>query len=345
MDNIFFNSSGVGLNNGHFIGLPFSKEKASVVVISVPWDVTVSYNDGTCMGPTNVLTTSTQLDLEQYGIKNAWQQGIYVQPSSLEWIEKNKNLRGQSTNYIEFLENGGSVTENAEMQSILDKVNIACQDLKNYVYQQSKELIALGKIPAVLGGEHSCPLGLLQALKEDFGDFGVLQIDAHMDLRKAYEGFTYSHASIFNNAINHKYISNLVQVGIRDYCDEEVSFAQENEVVVFYDYQLKSENYRGKTWEKQCEEIVEKLPDLVYVSFDIDGLNPALCPNTGTPVPGGLEFTQAIFLLEQVVKSGKKIIGFDLCEVGGHHEWDGNVGARVLYHLCNWAGFSQGLLQ
>lgn len=345
MDINSFNPSGVGLNNGHFIGLPFTKEEANLVVVSVPWDVTVSYNDGTSKGPKNVLENSTQLDLIQPGIPDAWKMGIYVEPSNKELLNKNLELRSKSSRYIDFVENGGEVTKNPEMQSILVEINNTCKDLKQQVYLKSKEILGLGKIPAVLGGEHSCPLGLLQALKEEYGNFGVLQIDAHMDLRKAYEGFAYSHASIFYNAFKYNYIANLVQVGIRDYCDEEVAIAQEHNVSVFYDYELKSEQYVGKTWKQQCNAIIAELPNLVYVSFDIDGLNPSLCPGTGTPVPGGLEFTQAIYLLEQVAKSGRKIIGFDLCEVGGTQEWDGNVGARVLYNLCNWTGYSQGLLQ
>lgn len=344
MEHNFFNPNGVGLDNGHFIGLPFGKKEAKVVVVSVPWDVTVSYNDGTCNGPSNVLEASTQLDLEQYGMDKAWEMGIYVQPISKAWLQKNAELRKQSSAYIAFLEAGGDLSQNATMNQILMDVNQASEELNTYVYQQSKDLLEQGKIPAVLGGEHSCPLGLLKALKKVYGDFGVLQIDAHMDLRAAYEGFAYSHASIFNNAITKEYIHKLVQVGIRDFCKEEVTFANVNNVSVFYDYQLKSEQFEGVSWKTQCDTIISQLPELVYISFDIDGLIPSLCPGTGTPVPGGLEFQQAIYLIEQVVKSGKKIIGFDLCEVGGQEEWDGNVGARVLYYLCNSAGRSQGFL-
>jgi agmatinase len=94
----------------------------------------------------------------------------------------------------------------------------------------------------------------------------------------------------------------------------------------------------------QCREIVDALPEKVYVSFDIDGLNPALCPNTGTPVAGGLEFSQAVYLLRSLVHSGKKIIGFDLNEVApGDDEWDANVGARMLLKLAVFAGLSNGI--
>ena len=168
---------------------------------------------------------------------------------------------------------------------------------------------------------------------------GILQIDAHADLRNAYEGFTYSHASIMYNAIQLPSISSLTQVGIRDICDYEVSIINTNkDIYTFYDKQLHEGTYNGKTWDTQCDEIIKTLPENVYISFDIDGLDPKLCPNTGTPVPGGLEFEQAMYLIKKVVDSGRKIISFDLCEVSPHendNEWNANVGARVLYRLSN----------
>ena len=105
-------------------------------------------------------------------------------------------------------------------------------------------------------------------------------------------------------------------------------------------------NLAGETWRDICDSIVRDLPHRVYVSFDIDGLDPKLCPGTGTPVPGGLEFEQAMFLVRQLVKSGREIIGFDLCEVApGDSEWNGNVGARVLLKLCNLMAVSQQKLE
>lgn len=339
-----FNPNGVGINNGHFIGLPFREDTANVVVISVPWDVTVSYNDGTSKGPQNILESSTQLDLVQHRIKDAWKMGIYLRPSDEKWLTKNDSLRQKSSKYIEFLEAGGSVANAPEMQNILNEINASCTDLHEYIYRKSKQLIERGKLPAILGGEHSSPLGLIRALKEKHAHFGVLQIDAHMDLRNSYEGFDFSHASIFHNVVSKNFITKLVQVGIRDYCDEEKNFAEENNISVFYDEDLKKNSFEGMTWQKQCTVIIENLPEKVYISFDIDGLQPNLCPGTGTPVPGGLEYHEAIYLLQRVVASGRKIIGFDLCEVGGTKEWDGNVGARILYNLCNYMGKSNGLI-
>jgi agmatinase len=86
-----------------------------------------------------------------------------------------------------------------------------------------------------------------------------------------------------------------------------------------------------------ADEIITHLPENVYLSFDVDGLDPKLCPNTGTPVPGGLEIDQIYYLLKQVLKSGRKFIGFDLSETGvGESEWDANVSARILWKLCNF---------
>src|SRR5690606_2133030 len=118
----------------------------------------------------------------------------------------------------------------------------------------------------------------------------VLQIDAHADLRRAYEGFQYSHASIMYNILEEiPAVTKLVQVGIRDYCDEEFEAITKSQgrIVTFFDRDLKAGAYQGKTWDQQTDEIIRELPERIYISFDIDGLDPKLCPNTGTPVPGG----------------------------------------------------------
>jgi agmatinase len=189
----------------------------------------------------------------------------------------------------------------------------------------------------LIGGDHSTPYGFIQALAERYDSFGILQIDAHCDLRNAYEGFTFSHASVMFNAIQIKNVSHLVQVGIRDFCEEELQVINQNKkITTFFDANLKKENYEGQNWKKQCDAIIKALPNKVYISFDIDGLDPKLCPNTGTPVPGGLEFEHAVYLFTQLQMKGKKIIGFDLNEVApGKDEWDANVGARMLFKLCH----------
>ena len=177
----------------------------------------------------------------------------------------------------------------------------------------------------------------MQALADINQSFGILHIDAHADLREAYEGFEFSHASIMFNALKIQQISHLVQVGIRDYCEAELKLIQSDKrISTFFDRDIKQQQFNGKNWAEICENIISLLPQNIYLSFDIDGLDPKLCPNTGTPVPGGLELEQALFLIERLVQSGRKIIGFDLNEVApGSDEWDANVGARLLYRLAN----------
>ncbi len=343
-----FNPSGVGIKNGHFIGLPFNQDDASIVLLPVPWDVTVSYADGTSTGSQNILEASSQMDLYDPDVKDAWKMGIYMRHIDLTWLHRNEELRPHADAIIESLENGENPISDPKLAAYLEEINNASIMLKTWIYEEAKSLLEKGKLVGVIGGEHSVPLGLMEAMAHFNDDFGVLQIDAHQDLRKAYEGFTYSHASIFYNALEIKEISKLVQVGIRDYCEEEMALVQRSNgrVQVWTDQKIKEAQFSGVTFQNICERIVADLPQKVYISFDIDGLVPELCKNTGTPVPGGLQFNEAIFLMKTVVESGRQIIGFDLCEVAGlGHEWDGNVGARILYKLCNFMGKSCGLAE
>ena len=341
-----FDPNGVGLKNGHFIGLPFTEEEAQIVLLSVPWDVTVSYSDGTSRGPENILQASTQLDLYDPEAPDAWKMGLYLRPPDTEWQHRNDLLRSKAKEYLAFLEAGGDLHKEPEWQVLPHEITRHCTELVAWVQTETAALLEAGKCIGIVGGEHSVPLGFLRALSEVHDSFGILQIDAHMDLREAYEGFRYSHASIFYNALQIKAVSRLVQVGIRDYCQEEKELADGSggRVVVHYDHDLRTQLFQGRTYDEICRQIVDPLPEKVYVSFDIDGLAPELCPNTGTPVPGGLQFQEAMHLLKVLVDSGRQIIGFDLCEVAGiGHEWDGNVGARVLYRLANLMGKSNGL--
>lgn len=332
-----FDPSGVGLRNGRFIGLPFDEDESLVVFQPVPWDVTTSYGGGTATGPANILEASPQLDLYHPLLPDGWRQGLFFRKPDEGWLARSAELRVQAERYIDFLERGGQPEAETDMRAIRDRINAASLQLDEWVERRTAELLDAGKIVGVVGGEHSVSLGYLQALAQRHPSFGVLQIDAHMDLRRAYEGFIRSHASIFFNALQLPQIEKLVQVGIRDYCAAEVELVKslDGRVRVFYDRDLQYALMRGLDFAQAAKEIVAELPQKVYISFDADGLDPALCPHTGTPVPSGLSFAQAAFLLEEVVRSGRTIIGFDLCEIAGRpHEWDGNVGARILYHLA-----------
>ncbi|MEL6539017.1 MAG: agmatinase family protein [Bacteroidota bacterium] len=342
-----FDPNGVG-HQGSLFGLPYTPETAEVVIIPVPWEVTVSYGSGTVNGPKAVLAASPQIDYYLQDIPEAWKLGIAMEAIPMALAHQNDSLRKQTQEYIAWLEAGNSPEEASERyKNLLGEVNNSSKALCDALAKKAEQYLDQGKLVGFLGGDHSTPLGLLTALAGKYEDFGILQIDAHADLRVAYEGFTYSHASIMTNALKLPSVSKLVQVGLRDYaaCEQQVVASSQGRVVGFYDQTLQENRFDGMPWSKQCESIIERLPERVYVSFDIDGLDPTLCPNTGTPVPGGLSMEQAMYLIKRVVKSGRRIIGFDVSEVApGDDEWDGNVGARVLYRLACWAGVSMGKL-
>lgn len=342
-----FDPNSAASNDGNIFGLPFTVDEARLVLLPVPWDVTVSYSDGTSEGPEAIFDASAQVDLHDPIVKDSWKIGVAMAPVSKKIRAKNTFLREKAVIYINNLVKG--VDEEAKpMKRIRGIINEGCTELKSWVYGETKKLLEQGKLVGLVGGDHSTPLGFMEALSEIHPGFAILQLDAHADLRKAYEGFEYSHASIMFNALKNERISKLVQVGIRDWCEEEDQYIRNSRgrVKTFFDHELKRRMYEGESWMLLCKEIIAALPDKVYISFDIDGLDPKLCPNTGTPVAGGMEFHQAAYLLEQLARSGKKIIGFDLNEVAPGpkgDDWNGNVGARMLFKMCNLTSANNGL--
>lgn len=334
-----FDPNATGNADGNIFGLPFTCKEAKVVVIPVPWEVTVSYGSGTASGPQAIFDASFQVDLYDSKIKDAWKTGIAMEDISKDIWGKSNSLRKKSKAYIDFIVKEGHA-DNKKMQSIQKEINTACGELNAWVKERSLHYLKQNKIIALLGGDHSTPLGLMQALATKHSSFAILQIDAHADLREAYEGFEFSHASIMYNAIKIPQVKKLVQVGIRDYCEAEAKIIKNSKgkIVTFFDRDIKDQQYEGKSWKKICDEIVAELPEHIYLSFDIDGLDPKLCPNTGTPVAGGFEFEQVLYLIQEIVNSKKQIIAFDINEVSpGKSEWDANVGARLLYRIANMA--------
>jgi len=340
-----FNPNDPGQHDGNLFGLPFTPEEARIVVLPVPWDVTTSYRPGTSAGPQSILAASKQIDLYDPALPDAWKLGVAMVDIPEALVHLNHELRPKAEQIILAMEQGIDPSADPLLRSLIAEVNAGCARMVDRVRTDASGWLDQGKRVVGLGGDHSTPLGLLQALAERHDTFGVLQIDAHADLREAYEHFTFSHASILLNALKLDQISSLVQVGLRDVCEEEVAFTQAHadRIHPFTDRDIKHALYRGETLAQVHQRIVDRLPGLVYITLDIDGLDPALCPHTGTPVPGGLAFEACLHLVECVVASGRTIIGFDLNEVspGKDDEWDANVGARLLFRLINQMAVSQ----
>lgn len=325
--------------SNNIFGFPTTEEEARLVILPVPWEVTVSYNAGTARASEHIHKASMQVDIFDASYPDTWRNGFYMRPADKKILLKSDYLRKEAELYIAYISRGEDLKKNAFMCKSLKDINEGGAFLNEWVYEQTKSLMNRGKLVALLGGDHSTPLGYFRAIGERYGDFGILQVDAHCDLRKCYEDFNYSHASIMYNALEEiPQIKKLVQIGVRDYSDSEWSYIQQSNgrVVTFFDKDIKHKMYEGATWKQIADEIIARLPDKVFLSFDIDGLDPKLCPNSGTPVHGGFETEQVYYLLNKMLASGKQFLGFDLVEVGtGETDWDSNVGARVLFKLCN----------
>lgn len=334
-----FDPNFVSNPNNNIFGLPFEEAEARMVILPVPWEVTVSYGAGTSRAAEHIFKSSKQVDLFDYDGNFGWKQGIYMREPDRKILMKSDYLRKEAELYIDYISKGEPVEKNKFMCKSLKEINEGSAMMNQWVYEQTKELITQDKLVGLLGGDHSTPLGFMLALGEKYGSFGILQIDAHCDLRKAYEHFTYSHASVMYNALNEiPALQKLVQVGVRDYSEEEWNFVCNSDfkVITYFDKAIKERQFEGETWKQIVEEIVNHLPENVYISFDIDGLDRKFCPNTGTPVQGGFECEAVFYLIRKITETGRKIIGFDLVEIGvGQTDWDSNVGARILWRLCN----------
>lgn len=340
-----YDPNGVGVTGAGIFGLPFSPEESDLVIVPVPWEVTVSYMSGAARGPEAILIASPQLDLYLPEAPNGWKMGVSMLDISPEIKQKSDFHRHKAWELITFLEEGGKIEESEGARQIQADVNAACSEMNAWVKSTTGEWLDQQKTVILLGGDHSTPLGFMQALADRHEEYGILQIDAHPDLRDAYEGFEFSHASIMFNALKIPQVSKLVQVGIRDFNGFEANLSTNSEgrIQTFYDRATSNRKFKGENWEQICRDIVANLPMKVYISFDIDGLDPGLCPRTGTPVPGGLGFEEALYLIEMVVESGRTIIGADLVEVApGENDWDGNVGSRILWRMAVQVALSQG---
>lgn len=332
-----FDPSSPALHDGIF-GLPHSPEQAKVVLIPVPWEPTTSYRKGTAAGPAAILEASYQVDLYDRQTGRPYEAGIAMLPIDPAIEELNARACALAQPIIDAL---GEVEDDPELTRALAQVNEASAELNRAVRALVSGWLAKGKIVGLIGGDHAAPFGCIAAHVERYPELGVLHIDAHADLRHAYEGFTDSHASIMKNVIDRLPVKRLVQVGVRDFCEAELAVIEGSggRVITYFDADVAQRQLEGESFASIAHEIVSKLPHEVYISFDIDGLDPTLCPHTGTPVPGGLSFHQAVAIIATIERSGRRIVGFDLNEVAPGpegDEWDANVGARLLYKLIGF---------
>ncbi len=298
--------------------LPYSVDDASVVIVPAPWDATSSQALASSGAPDAVYAASKYVELFDARQGPIYRKGVAMDATCEEIVAMNKLA-------IAIQDSGTLPAEH---------LTEACQRLNGLVKDQVSRHLAAGKRVGLLGGDHSVSFGSIDAHLERHPGLGILQIDAHCDLRCGLDGITFSHASIMYNVMESLRPDTLVQVGVRGLCDFEAEYLQQSDSVhTFFDADLHELRADGVAWTEICSKVAAALPAQVYVSLDIDGLQPSDCPNTGTPVPGGLAYNDVVYLLRHISSGGRTIVGFDLVEVS-ENEFDASIAAHLLYQLC-----------
>ncbi|MEM8709536.1 MAG: agmatinase family protein [Planctomycetota bacterium] len=334
-----FDPGAASTRDSGLFGLPHGPEEALVHVLGVPFEATTSYRGGTAHGPAAVLAASRQIDLFDLRFGRPYEKGIWMAPNQGRIHAWNAAARALAAPLID---KGGADPGDADAVARIDEIGAEINATTRAFFD---ERLSAKKLPVLLGGDHSTPFGAIAACAAHCPGMGILQFDAHCDLRPAFEGFRWSHASIMHNVLESlEGVAALVQVGIRDLSEEEYDATQRDpRVSAVFGPDLDSARLNGQVRDLASATIAG-LPDEIYISFDIDGLDPGLCPGTGTPVPGGLRWDELNVWLEEIAQSGKRVIGLDLNEVSPGPEgdpdgtsWDAIVGARTLYRLIGAA--------
>ncbi|GAB4144477.1 MAG: agmatinase family protein [Planctomycetota bacterium] len=335
-----FDPDGAAPPDSSIFGLPPNPDRVGVALIPVPFAATASYGGGAEKGPAAVLAASRQVDLHDFHFGRIHTKGIILEPADPRIEQAHAAARALA---LPILARGGAGPGDGDAVRAIDEAGALVERI---THERTARRLDAGITPGILGGDHSVPLGAIRAAVERHEGLGILHVDAHADLRPGFEGFRQSHASIMHHVAALEGVGRIVQVGVRDFCEQELRAIARSDgrIVTHFDQEWFRRRASGEPFDSLCREAISALPPEVWVSFDIDGLDPSLCPHTGTPVPGGLMFPEAAHLLGALADNGRRVVGFDLCEVSpgegtpGRDSWDANVGARVLYKLCGLAG-------
>ncbi len=304
-------------------GLPTLPDDAALVLIPAPWEATVSYRGGTSRAPAAIRSASRQVEIFDAENGRPYEHGIAMTVANPA---------------LQTIHNSAVAARRAGDTAHVDQL---CAEMSRLIEQETRDWYAKGKLAGVIGGEHSVCVGAIRAAADEYGELSVLQVDAHADLRTTYQGLRWNHACTASSIL--RCVPGIVllsQVGVRDLCPGEADrIRNDTRIETVCDWQLHSSEHVNAAF----LDVVDGLSRNVWITFDIDGLDPSLCPNTGTPVPGGLSWREVTSLIRHLGESGRRIVGFDLCEVSPGDDvhapgdnWDAIVGARILYKLCGW---------
>lgn len=287
----------------NFLGIDaeFSQlESSQIVIVSAPYEHTVSYGGGTKFGPRAILEASKYVEFydEETNRELCFDVGI------------------ATTKPIDF----GSNADRKALTLITRRVDA---------------LLDRNKFVVTLGGEHTVSSAAIASHYKKYPDMSVLQFDAHSDLRDTYQGSSFSHASVMARVCEFMDPTKITQVGIRALCKEEAEFIKKNRINTYMMSAVRR-GLHGTDWMKAC---VQGLSKNVYITLDVDGLDPSIMPSTGTPEPGGLLYDEVVQIVRNVVQSGRRIIGLDVVELApakGVYHPDLTT-ARLMYKILNLA--------
>jgi len=277
---------------------------SAIAVVSAPYEHSVSYGSGTALGPKAILDASAYVEF--YDDETRRELCFDVGIATLQPISFGKSVNASALKLIE-----------TKIDALLD--------MKKFV--------------VTLGGEHTISAAPIASHLRTYPKMSVLQFDAHSDLRQEYQGSKFSHACVMARVAELMPPSNITQVGIRAQCIEEAQMIKQKKINTFYASGIRTGKY-GKDW---IDSVVKSLKKEVYITFDVDALDPAIMPSTGTPEPDGLWYHEAIEVVRRVRASGRRIVGLDVVElspVKGVHHPD-LTAARLVYKILNLA-FSKG---
>jgi len=272
-------------------------DHARFVLVPVPYEKTTTYRKGTAAGPAALLAAGSQVELydEETGVKPL-DAGVALLPP---------------------VSSGGLP-------------DVLADDLLGVVQPH----LAAGRVVGCLGGEHSISLGPIRAAARLRKGIGILHIDAHPDLRDAYEGTRFGHGCVMRRVLEEKGVAKLVQVGLRAVsADDDAVIRGDARIRPFYAFDL-----ARKTPAEWIDAVIEELPPRIYVSFDVDGLDPSVVPGTGTPEPGGLSWWGALSLLRAAF-ARRELVAFDIVELlpETHSHVSDFAAAKLLFKMLAYA--------
>ena len=342
MERMKFDPNGAIPDNGNYFGIPLEPEEAALVLISAPWDLSLKVRNGSSFAPDAIIEASRSVDFFEPMAPDSWRKGIATVPIDYTIQDMSHRLRSDAERIVKVHEKqGGTTFDNLVYERSLRRVNEGFQALNDNIYKQSQTWLSEGKIVGLVGGDQSTAYGHIRAVAEHHGSLGVLHIDSSCNLKSCHQGFEFSHASVMHNILRDvPQVERLVGVGVRAFSPEEWQRAEgDPRVKLFTGQSIWSRHFEGVLWSTICNEIVESLPQNVYVSLDVNGLTVECSPHNGMVVAGGVRFPEVIYLLGKIVDSGRKIVGFDLSEVvpDMDDKTDAAIASRLLYNICSMA--------